>query len=531
MTMLKPKISMSPVKLKSTPKKRPLEATPSKDSTMDNERPSKVMKQDAGARFTFDDVKMILDAVLAQDKKKLESSINSGIKHIDYKDLAPPGHSVEQCQELLDKLIERTRRVRTTEEVLRDIRDNLNKRLYTDIIQRFGMTKEPPKRPASAYFLFHKERFPQLRDQLMEDYEVWVRNNPGSQEKKPPLASTVAVKVSQEWREMSPQQRDHYQKLHNDLMKKYEKDIKKLGLTHLKKPKRPKSAKLMYLQSRLAELDKQPSKAKLVKLKQKFREEFDKADSATKEYWNTLAKEEYKQYTLDTLKFCENNPHLDRNDIIKVRKRKDKIVPPAPPRNPCRIYMDKKLPENLEGQELKDTESKLKEKFTKLSLKKSLKYIKKAVKEKEQYEADMAKFAAEHPDFPLPHPKTNVTREQWKLYQSHVENKPVPPPTTAYLYYCSKIMINLNDVDQKPTKRLQAASAAWLALSQTEKAEAHREHIECIKQYIEDMEDWLSKQDEARIERVFREDPKSKPDYWRKRLAKLERALLKKDFD
>jgi hypothetical protein len=531
--MLKPKSSMSPTK--TTPKKRPYVPSPTRAlNGGDDIHPSKSMKSDYDdeCKFSFEDVKGMLNALLAQDKKKLESSINTGLKQINFKEVAVPGHSVEACQELLDKLVDRTRRVRTTEEVLRDIRDNLNRRLYTDVIQRFGLSEELPKRPASAYFLFHKERFPQLKQQFTEEYEESLRNDPNSKDARPPQASIIAVKVAEEWRDMSPKERARYQKLHNDLMKKYEKDMKKLGLAHTTKPKRPKTARTMYIQSKLDELDKQPSKAKLAKLKQKYGEEFDKASPDSKEPWLELAREEFHQFTLDRLKFCENNPHLDRNDIIKVRKTKDpKPVPPLPPRNPLRIYMEKKLPEDLGGQELKDTEAKLKEKFSKMSQKKLVKYIKKALKEKEQYDANIAKFKSEHPDFPLPNPKPNVTREQWKLYQSYVENRPMQPAQTAYLHFCSKTMSNMNDDDQKPTERLQTASAAWLALSQAEKAELYREHMECIKQYIEDMRNWLKRQDESRIDRISREDPKSLPDYWRKRLGKLEKAFAKREFD
>lgn len=514
---------------KSRPKKRPYEPSPSAPSPS----PKKSMRQDE--RFTFEDVKILLDSLLEQDKKKLETNVNNGVKKLDFQQASNLNqHSVEACQELLDKLVDRTRTIRTTEEVLRDIRENLNKRLYTDIIQRFGLTREPPRRPASSYFLFHKKRFPELRDQLLEEYEEWARDHPGSQERKAPNASTIAVKVSEEWRAMGERERDYYQKLHNDLVKKYEKDIKKLGLTHIEKPKRPKSARHMYIQSKLAEMDPDMNEKKLAKMKKLLREEFDQAEPEIKGYWKALAKEELVQYNLDTQKFCEENPHLDRDNIIKVRKKKVKITPPAAPRNPFRIYMDKKIPADLEGKELEDFKAKLKEKFNRLSLKKLLKCIKKAIKEQEQYEVDVAKFLAEHPDFPpekIRHPKPTVTKAQWKLYESHVEGKPVPPAATAYLHYCSKLMNNMNDPDQKPTERLQTASAAWLALSQAEKADAYKEHIECMKQFIDEMQEWLAKQKDERIERLFREDPKSKPDSWRRRVAKMERVLAKREFD
>ena len=150
--MLKPKISISPTKCTSlVSRKRPVELSPSR-AVNGSERPSKSMRKDDDddSRFTFDDVRTLLDSILAGDKKKLEYSINSGLTKINFSQVSVPGHSVESCQKLLDKLVDRTRRVRTTEEVLRDIRDNLNRRIYTDVIQRFALSKEPPKKPASG---------------------------------------------------------------------------------------------------------------------------------------------------------------------------------------------------------------------------------------------------------------------------------------------------------------------------------------------------------------------------------------------
>lgn len=532
-TMFSSRTSMSPAKPNtSNAKKRPYEPSPTRASN-GSDRPHKSSKKEEEPKFSFEDVKTLLDNLLAQDKKKLESSVNSGIKQINFDQVKLPGHSVEKCQKLTQKLVLHTRRIRTTEEVLQDIKSNLGKRHYTDLIQRFGLEKELPKRPASPYFLFHKERFAELRDEMMAEFEELARRNPGDSAIKPPQAATIATRVSAEWKSMAPEERAEYQRRYEELISDYEKEIKKMGLNKIGKPKRPKSARNMFIESKLSEMSKPPkNKAKLNSLKQKFADEYDSASNDLKEPWMRLAKDEQAAYKREMENYCQSNPHLDRNDIIKVREKKVKIAPPTPPRNPCRIYMDKKLPENLEGQELKEAENALREKFNKLSVKKTLRYIKKAVKEKEEYDEAIGQFVIEHPDIPVPKIlRPNLTKAQQSLYETHVEMKPVPPAQTAYLHFCSQLMNAATSAYDKPTKRLQSASAAWLALSNSEKAEVYKEHIEAMKKYIQEMDQWLADKDKATVERIIQKDQKCAPEVWRRKLLRHEKSLAKREFD
>lgn len=532
MTMFKPKASMSPVKASSSqagsPTKRKHEPSPSKGVNnhagqasgksskkvkLDN---SGAQQQDANTgdglepKFTFEEVKTMLDNLLEQKGKAVTVAVSAGLKHVDFEEVAVPGHSVQSCRQLVEKLIFNTRRVRTLQEVLLDIKSNLNKRSYTEAIQRATLDVPPPKKPPSAYLLYHKERYESLRGEIAQ-------------------ASEIAKIVSEEWKTLDERRRLQYQKRHNELAKKYAKDLKKCGLGAKQKPKRSRSAKAMYAQSRIEEICEVEDldKDDIAKLKEQYIQEYEEQDKETKAYWQKQYQLEQERYRRERNEYIAANPHLDHHVPERVRASRYAIKPPPAPKSALKFYLAKKIPDGLEGQELEDVKLKLRAKFFKLSEKKQLKYIKKAIKDKERYEAEVAEFRTAHPEVAIPKLKPNVSRDQWKLYEALIENKPVAPAPTAYLHFCGKLLSDTQDA-QVPTQRMQSASVAWSSLSEKEKLNIEKEHVATIKEFLVEMEDWLLKQDEKRRDQVWKDEPRCRPDYWRKRVARMEKNLAKK---
>lgn len=526
MTMFKPRSSMSPVKVGSdsgSPTKRKhIESSPTRHSSQNNgtggKSAHKRLKADPGEdqgepKFTFDEVKTMIDSLLTQKGKAIGVASSAAIKHVDFDEVAVPGHSVQACKDLVEKLVNMTRRIRTFQEVLTDIRENLNKRSYTEAIMRATMHVQPPKKPPSAYLLFHKERYEALRHEISQ-------------------ASEIAKIVSETWKTMDDKQRQPYQKKHLELVKKYEKDLKKCGLkTGKMKPKRSRSAKALYAMSRLDEIveEQELDSEEISRLKRQFKQEYDELDKETKSYWNKQYLLEQERYRRERTEYIAANPHLDHHVPERVRPSRYTIKPPVAPKSALKFFLAKKMPEGLESQEYDETKQMFKAKFAKLSTKKQMKYIKKAVKDKERYDSEVVEFKQAHPEATIPNLKPNVSKDQWKLYESIIENKPMPPAPTAYLHFCGKALSDINsDTDQVPTQRMQSASVAWSNLSEEEKLSIEKEHVAVIKAFLQEMEEWMQKQDEKRRDQVWKDEPRCRPDYWRKRLVRMERNLTKK---
>lgn len=510
MTMLKPKASMSPVRFGGT-KKRSHESPNATNSTT---RPIKVPKTEE-PRFTFDEVKSMIERLLSQ-QKKTSTAITAGLKQVNFDEVAVPGHSVQGCKDLIERLVKSTRRVRTLQEVLTDIKDNLNKRTYTEIIHRASLDGDAPKRPPSAYLLYHQDRYNQLKHES-------------------PLAAEVSKIVAEEWKTLSDRKRREYQRRHDDLMKKYESDMRRLGLIDEAAPKRPKSARALYISHRLSEMKiDEWDKEQFSQTKDELGREFDNLDPEDKKSWVQLHKDEQQEYQRAREEYIAAHPHLDHAQPERTRAREAKLAPPVPPKSALKFFLQKKIPEGLEGQEYDDLKKKLKEKFQTLSDKKLLKYIKKAVKDKERYDYEVQEFKAQHPDYEISKTKPSISKEQWKLYATKVENRPTQPAPTAYLHYCGKLLtdMHVNDLDNHaPTKRMQNASNSWRELSPKERQNAEREHHEAIMTYIDEMENWLANQTDERRKQVLSEEPKANPDYWRKKLNRLKKAEKKRKED
>lgn len=527
MNMFIPKTSMSPVKSVSdsgSPPKRKHDLSTGGDSSSHNNGTSghgkyvnKRLKlghdqKDQGEpKFTFDEVKAMIDSLLqTQQSKSTTVSSCTALKQVDFDEVAVPGHSVGACRFVIEKLVSITRRVRNLQEVLTDIRDNLNKRAYTEAIMRSTMHMQPPKKPPSAYLLYHKERYEQLRDQHSK-------------------ASEIAKIVSEEWKGMDERKRLPYHKKHNEMMKRYQKDSMKFGLTKTMKPKRAKSAKSLYVLDKLAEVDEDLDKEDISRLKEQYGQEFDELDKESKAHWMGKYEEEQERYRREKNEYIAANPHLDHTVAERNRTTRNAVKPPEKPKSAVKFYLAKKMAQGLEGAEFNETKQRLKEKFSSLSDKKQIKYIKKAIRDKERYEAELEEFKQAHPEVPTPKLKANVSKDQWKLYASLIENRPTPPAPTAYLHFCGKVLSDSQGDEQVPTQRLHSASVAWSNLSEGEKMDVERDHIAMIKAYLEEIDAWLQKQDVKKRDQVWHDEPRCRPEYWRKRLARLERNLKKKE--
>lgn len=532
MTMFKPRSSTSPGKISaSSPRKRDYDS-----SSLDEDSPppknKKKQRTSAGAatntatnnghrapkekepRFTFDEVKTMIENVLNLKRSQSCTSLTA-LKSVNFEEIAVPGHGVQSCKDLLEQLVKNTRRTRTLYEVLEDVKNNLKKQVYTNIIQRASIDGDVPRRPPSAYLIFHQERYNELKHEH-------------------PLAAEVSKIVSSDWKKLSERQRQVYHKLHDEAMEKYYEDMERLGLIDQAAPKRPKSAKGMFIDHKIKKLKLGPDQTtRLAEAKEKYGREFDQMDENDKRYWLEKSKNEKEKFYKEREEYVAAHPHLNHAPVEppKPRGREPKVQPPKAPLSALKFFLQKKMPQGLEGTEYDETKRRLKEKFHSLSEKKLLRFIKKAVKDRERYDEELAQFKLEHPGVEIPKLKPSITKEQLKLYATRVENRPVPPAPTAYLHYCGKTLsdMHVDETDtQAPTNRMRDASKNWKNASDDEKAALEKEHKQAIASYIEAMDAWLSQQTEARKQKLLAEDPKSQPDYWRKRLNRLVKAETKK---
>lgn len=499
-TMFKSKSSLSPTTKTSEAQKRPHESVRNNNNNIKSEE----------RRFTFDEVKEMIDRLLAK-QTRASPAVSAGLKRVNFDEIAVEGHSVEGCKELIEQLVQNTRRVRTLQEVLVDIKENLNKRAYTEIIHRATLQGEPPKKPPSAYLLYHQDRYNELRHENS-------------------LAVEVSKIVAEEWKTLSDKKRREYQRRHDEMVQKYEQDMQALGLIDDQAPKRPKSAKTLYIEACLAETKtKHWSKEKMAEKKEVLSQQYDNLTPEEKSVWVSQHKEDQIRYKQERDEYIANHPHLNHAGPEKKLKTSDKIKPPAAPKSALKFYLLKKIPEGLEGKEHDEKKKHLKDKFQHLSNKKLLKYVKKAIQDKERYDREVAEFKREYPDREIAKTKANISKDQWKLYEKVVENRPNLPAPTAYLHYCSKMLTEMydNDDDQIPTRRMQTASVAWKNSSPKEKKAAQRAHTEDIERYINEMDAWLASQTEERRTQLLTEEPKANPDYWRKKLNRLRKAERK----
>lgn len=462
-------------------------------------------------RFTFEEVKEMIEKLLAK-QTRASAAVSAGLKKVNFDEIAVMGHSVQGCKELIEQLVQNTRRVRTLQEVLLDIKDNLKKRAYTEIIHRATLKGDLPKKPPSAYLLYHQDRYNELRSENS-------------------LAVEVSKIVAEEWKTLSDKKRKEYQKRHDALVREYERAMQTYGLIDDDPPKRPKAAKTLYIEHALSESKTEHwTKEWLAKRKDYLSEEFDNLPPDVRQGWIQLHKEHQERYLIEREEYIAAHPHLDHAGPEKKPRANEKVKPPEAPKSACKFFIQKKMPEGLEGPEFEEMKKRLKDKFSHLKNRKLLKYVKKAILDKERYEREVEEFKKQHPEREIPKTKANVSKEQLKLYAKVVDNQPTLPAPTAYLHYCGKMLTDMNDNDDAriPTARMQTASEAWKELSDREKKNAEREHTEDIERYLREMDAWMASKPEERRLQVLSEEPKSNPDYWRKKLNRIKKLEKKK---
>lgn len=454
----------------------------------------------------------MLDRMLAV-QTRASPAVSAGLKKVNFEQIAVEGHSVERCKELIEQLVQSTRRVRTLQEVLTDIKDNLKKKTYTEIIHRATIKGDLPKRPPSAYLLYHNDRYNELREEN-------------------PMAVEVSKIVAEEWKTLSDKRRAYYQNKYDELLRQYEEDMEHYGLIDDQAPKRPKSAKKLYVENRMAALKTDNwDRDRINKKRDEYGNKFDNLSAEEKQTWIQMHKECQMKYQEERAKYIADHPHLNHTTAERKARVSDKVKLPEPPKSAVKFFLQKKMPEDIaEGYEHDEFKKKLKAKFAKMSEKKQLKYIKKAIEDKERYDREIEQFKKEHPEKEIAKVKANVSSAQLKLYARVVENRPNPPAPTAYLHYCGKRMTEMmNDEDdtQAPTKRLQTASDAWNKCSENERRLAEQEYLEDVERYIREMDEWLASQPEDKKMQILTKIPRASPDYWRKKLQRMQKAEKK----
>lgn len=467
--------------------------------------------EDEEPRFTFEEVKEMIDRLIEkQAPSRGGSAVSAELKRVNFDDIAVKNHSVQACEELIKKLVHNTRRIRTLQEVLSDIKDNLKKRTYTEIIQRATIKGDLPKRPPTAYLLYHKDRYEQLKGE----------NN---------LAAEVSKRVAEEWRSLSDKERRKYIKEHAALVRKYEQDMKELGLIDDAAPKRPRSARACYIEDEMSAIDTEGwSPEDIASKRDELGQTFDNMPAFKKQPWLDQHAKSREAYLKEKEVYIAAHPHLDHAVPERKQRMSTKIKPPEPPKSALKYFISKKTPHGLEGQEFEELKTRLKEKFTQLKDKKLLKYIKKAMADKERYDREVEEFKREHPDIPVPNVKTNVSKDQLRLYSKIVENRPDMPAPNAYLFYCGKLMSDMYHDgydEQTPTARMRSASESWQNLTPSDKRKYEVEHLNDIQRYISEMKAWIASQPDERRMQIYSEEPKANPDYWSRKVKKIGKAL------
>lgn len=450
-------------------------------------------------RFTFGEVEGMIDKLLAKPPR---GTVSAALRKVDFSDIAADGHTPEGCKELIQQLVDNTRKIRNLQEVLSEIRQNLKKRSYTELIARASIRGKLPKRPPSGYLLYHQDRYRELQ-------------------KVDKLACEASKIVAHEWNTMlTDEQKNVYLRKHDKLMKKYESEMKRLGLVDAKQPKRPKSAKRIYIDDHMSKLNVDGwSKEHIAKKREKLGEIFESLSNDDKKKWQELHDRDVLRWEQEQDGYMAAHPHLPG----KKMRTNEKIKPPEPPRTPFKIYMLKKMPENLEGNEKEEFVKGLKEKFQNLPEKKLIRYIKSAIKDREKYEQEVKEFNKENPDRQVTIPdRLNVTKEQMKIYSKLVENRPKTPPRSAYLYFCYQALGDQSD-DKSLASKMKSATELWRKLTAKEKEVPTREYIESIKRYIDEMTNWLANQPEERQRQIYKDEPTNTPEFWKQKLQRVQK--------
>lgn len=474
------------------------------DITLNNSTLSKRIKKEPGTQvpvWNFQDVKVFLDKI--ECPQKLESFIQT-LKRLDYNELKFGDYTAESCKKLMDELIHVTRKYRTLPEILTDIKDNLDKKAYTSAINKSSLASIP-KRPPTAYILFHAERLAQLR---AKDPNGMIR--------------TMSVQVADEWKKMPEAQKKKYRENEKKLRQQYDEKMRLAGLS-VNQPKRPPTARTLYIENKIK--DKNLTGDALAEHKLKYGQKFDDMSAQDKEkYLNKHAKlvEEYKSQMAD---YIQKTPHLN-HDKTQGKSRK-KPRPPTAPMNPFKFFLIKKKVEDIKA--LNDESlAKYKEKFNNLSENKLAKFIKQAFEDQKRYEEELKTYLESNPEAKIKSPKPNITQQQRAIYEKIILGRPMLPAGSAYIKFCGlKLANSRRDSDIHPTQHMQSVSAEWKGISDDDFLKANESVVNGIEEYIPQMEAWLEEQDEATKLRIQRLEPRAMPDFWKKILLRRKKTLKK----
>lgn len=306
--------------------------------------------------------------------------------------------------------------------------------------------------------------------------------------------------------------------------------MNRLGLIDMAAPKRPKSAKTLFIDANMGDMKSNDwTKEQIAMRREQLAQFYETLSTDKKNKWIHQHKLNTETYLKEKEEYEASHPHLNHSRPEKKPRASQKVKQPEAPKSAMKFFIAKKIPEGLEGQEYDEAKKRLKEKFLRLKDKKLLKYVKKAILDKERYDRECEEFKRSYPDREIVKTKPNITKEQLKLYSKVIENRPNQPAPTAYLHYCGKLLTDMNDNDDEkvPTKRMQSASQSWKSISDREKRHIEQEHLMDVERYVHEMEVWLFSQPEERRRQVLAEDPKANPDYWRKKLNRIRKAAVK----
>ena len=178
-----------------------------------------------------------------------------------------------------------------------------------------------PKKPQSSFFIF-----------LNKSRESWKKLHPGLDCKQ------IASHLSEQWKSMTEQQKEEYNKLAEEERAKYEIQMKAFHESDAFKsyqekkekmspPKKPMTAFFFFLGTRREVISKQTPTKKIGEISTLVSEEWKKLDANEKSLYETQAKNAKEEYTKQMEVFKKNNPewkHKTAVDSILSNKKKSK---------------------------------------------------------------------------------------------------------------------------------------------------------------------------------------------------------------
>lgn len=427
-----------------------------------------------------------------------ENSYETRLQKIDWEDVSFKTHSVKECKDVWNLLIQKVRKFRLLKEILNDVRAVLQHPRNSKTIKH----PSKPKRPKTVFAIFiHKNR---LR----------IKNE------NPTLApKEILKKCSQEFKGLSQAERQVYEKEAEVCKEQYREQLNEFYVNHpefipkyklqSKKhkevvieggpPLKPKTSYELFFD----EESKRNENSVKKEFKQDCREKWHNMSEKEKYFWINWSEEQYEKYLEDIKDYLKIHPQYEPTNIKPTLTKNEQLIkyrvlgkPKRPPQTAFSVF------HNM----IYKTEE-----FCHMQMKDCLRYTSEKWKtcpdeEKAEYQTRLNQMwedyyvKLDHYLLTLPPQQRDKVRQEctWKrrkknqkktgktkdttLKRKRKVKKPASPPLTDYEYFLSVYNGTKNPVD------------AWENLDKTEKdayaetlAEQRRKYIGAYERYLKSL--------------------------------------------